>query len=170
MKSSLVILFSSEKEKPTIQVHYQVLIPFRIHFTGIAGLMNCIRKEHGGSNARYVFIQDKGVANFSPTAAPYANQLNQQLTANVLKNGKWGSFRHLSLDEQSTTPTKIVEHAHINTMISGDLSSTRWVESSLSHRRNDDEAMDNFCYIYYAPINFRLKAIRMILLLFKRVF
>lgn len=126
-----------------------------MYFTGIVGLMNCIRQEHGCSSARYVFIQDEGVERFSLNAMLFADQLKKQLTANILKNGQWGSLRHLSLDQQNNTPSKLVEHAYIKPVISGDLSSTKWIESRLRYHCHEECESSNFCYVYYSPVNFR---------------
>ena len=60
---------------------------------GMTGFMNCMRREEGGWNTRYVFIMDKNAPKFSLTDKFYASQLNKQLVANVLKGGHWGSYR-----------------------------------------------------------------------------
>lgn len=122
---------------------------------GLIGLMTCIRLEAGGANARYVFIQDKNAPKFSLTAPFYAEQLNKQLMANVLKGGQWGSYRHLRLDQQSGVSALQVEHAYINTLVRGDLSSLRWIEGPLSYYQPDKYPNTELCNVYYAPLNFR---------------
>lgn len=119
--------------------------------------MNCIRKEHGCSNARYCFIQDEGVERFTQNSAFFATQLNQQLTVNILQNGQWGSLRHLSLVNQNDIPFKPVENAFINTITRGDLKSTKWIESPLRYYQTEKFTNSNLVYIYYSGINFRLK-------------
>lgn len=42
-----------------------------------------------------------------------------------------------------------MEHAYVNTLTRGDLSSLRWIESPLRFAR------DELCRVYYAPLNFR---------------
>ncbi|KAF7386952.1 hypothetical protein HZH66_011404 [Vespula vulgaris] len=122
---------------------------------GLIGFMNCLRFESGGSNARYVFIQDKNAPKFSLTSRSYAEQLNKQLVANVLKGGHWGSYRHLRLEQQNDASSLQVEHAYINTLIRGDLTSLRWIESSLSYYQPEKYPDTEMCSVYYAPLNFR---------------
>nr|XP_034178573.1 fatty acid synthase [Osmia lignaria]XP_034178581.1 fatty acid synthase [Osmia lignaria] len=122
---------------------------------GMTGFMNCMRREEGGWNTRYVFIMDKNAPKFSLTDKFYASQLNKQLVANVLKGGHWGSYRHLRLDQQSGVSSLQVEHAYINALYRGDLSSLRWIESPLSYYQPESFPNTEFCHVYYAPLNFR---------------
>jgi len=81
-----------------------------------------------------VFIQDPAAPNFSLTTPLYAAQLKKDLLSNVLKsNGVWGSMRHLKLEIQQDKPSLQVEHAYINALTRGDLSSLKWIEGPLSH-------------------------------------
>ncbi|XP_039309287.1 fatty acid synthase [Solenopsis invicta] len=116
---------------------------------GLVGLMTCIRRETGNTNARYVFIQDKNAPKFDLTEKFYAEQLNKGLTANVLKGGQWGSYRHVPLDVSCLQ----VHHVYANTLKIGDLSSLKWIKSPLSFYRNF--LNKKLCYVYYAPINVR---------------
>lgn len=120
---------------------------------GAVGLMNYVKNENGGKYARLVFIQDEKVDEFSFTGETYANQLNKDLISNVYKNGGWGTFRHLQLDVHANLP---VEHAYVDALIKGDLSSLSWIESPLSRQLPDpmDKSVE-LCSVYYAPINCR---------------
>ena len=122
---------------------------------GLIGLMTCIRRESGGMNARYVFIQDKNAPKFALSAQFYSEQLDKQLMANVLKGGSWGSYRHLRLDQQNDVSSLQVEHAYINALVRGDLSSLRWIEGPLSYYQPDKYPGTELCSVYYAPLNFR---------------
>lgn len=122
---------------------------------GLVGLMTCIRQEAGGNNVRYVFIQDTKAEEFSLKSSLYASQLSKDLVANVLKGGQWGSYRHLRLDQQNDTSSLQVEHAYINTLVRGDLSSLRWIEGPLSYYQPEKFPDNEFCNVYYAPLNFR---------------
>lgn len=122
---------------------------------GMVGLMNCVRREEGGTNVRYVFIQDKNAPKFSLNDKFYAEQLSKQLMANVLKGGTWGSFRHLILDQQMGASSLQVEHAYINALYRGDLSSLRWIESPLSYYQPEKSSNVQLFHVYYAPLNFR---------------
>lgn len=122
---------------------------------GMTGFMNCIRREDGGSNARYVFIIDKNAPKFSLTDKFYAQQLAKHVKGNVLKGGQWGCYRHLRLDQQSGVSSLQVEHAYINALYRGDLSSLRWIESPLSYYQPEKFPNTELCHVYYAPLNFR---------------
>lgn len=121
---------------------------------GMIGFMNCVRLEDGGAKASYVFIQDKNLPKFNLNDKFYTHQLNKHLVANVLKGGQWGSYRHLQLDLQNEESLQ-VEHANINVLYRGDLSSLRWIESPLSYYQPEKFPNTLLCSVYYAPLNFR---------------
>uniref|UniRef100_A0A1A9Z5Z9 Fatty acid synthase n=1 Tax=Glossina pallidipes TaxID=7398 RepID=A0A1A9Z5Z9_GLOPL len=118
---------------------------------GAVGLMTCIRRENGGNFARLVFVQDGNAKPFSFSDAFYAKQLAKDLISNVLKNGLWGTYRHMKLETNAATLQ--VEHAYVNALVKGDLASLKWIESPrlTPNISNDFE----LCTVYYAPINFR---------------
>lgn len=123
---------------------------------GALGFINCIKNEVGGKNARLVFIQDTKSEKFSFTSKLYAEQLAKDLLTNVLRGGVWGSFRHLKLDTQGESSNLQVEHAYVNALTKGDLSSLSWIEGPLSRQLPDpSDKRVELCTVYYAPINFR---------------
>ncbi|VVC29836.1 Hypothetical protein CINCED_3A014905 [Cinara cedri] len=123
---------------------------------GIIGLVNCVKQEPGGTSVRSVFIQDPAAPKFSLTTPLYANQLKKDLLSNVLKpNGVWGSMRHLQLENQQDTPSLQVEHAYINALTRGDLSSLKWIEGPLTYYKPEYNPNTELCTVYYAPLNFR---------------
>lgn len=123
---------------------------------GAVGFLNCIKNENGGKFARLVFIQDTKAEKFSFTSKFYLEQLNKDLISNVYKNGGWGTFRHLKLDVQGEVTNLQVEHAYVNALTKGDLSSLSWIEGPLSRQLPDpkDKRLE-LCSVYYAPVNFR---------------
>lgn len=121
-------LAKSEKEGTRIY-----LVVEKEELTGLVGMMNCIMREPGGSNTRMVFIQDQKAEKFSLTSPFYSQQLVKDLVTNVLKNGVWGSYRHLTLDHLTDSGALQVEHAYINALTRGDLSSFKWIEGPLSY-------------------------------------
>lgn len=101
---------------------------------GIIGLVNCVKQEPGGTSIRSVFIQDPTAPKFSLSTPLYATQLKKDLLSNVLKlNGEWGSMRHMRLENQQDKPSLQVEHAYINALTRGDLSSLKWIEGPLTY-------------------------------------
>lgn len=120
---------------------------------GAVGFMKCLKLENGGKFARLFFIQDGDAEEFSFTNRTYEDQLKRDLVFNVYKDGAWGTFRHLQLN---CTSSAQVEHAYINALTKGDLSSFAWIESPLTHQTPDlSDNKTDWCTVYYAPINFR---------------
>nr|XP_022917895.1 fatty acid synthase-like [Onthophagus taurus] len=66
--------------------------------TGLLGLVKTLLKEPSVKNISAVIIMDD-VPIFNVKDYFYKSQLELNLTINVLKNGKWGSYRHLFLPE-----------------------------------------------------------------------
>lgn len=123
---------------------------------GAIGFMNCIRNEAGGRWARLVYVQDAGVEKFSVTGRSFAAQMAADLTCQVYSQGTWGTFRHLKLDCQADAPTLAVEHAYLNALVKGDLSSLQWIEGPLARQPLDPrDKTRELCTVYYAPVNFR---------------
>uniref|UniRef100_A0A6B2E4Y7 Fatty acid synthase n=1 Tax=Phlebotomus kandelakii TaxID=1109342 RepID=A0A6B2E4Y7_9DIPT len=123
---------------------------------GAVGFMNCIKNEAGGKFARLFFVQDKNAPPFSLTHPLYEEQLKKDLITNVLKGNAWGSFRHLKLECQQNVATLQVEHAYVNALTKGDLSSLKWIEGPLGRDRPDPkDSRVELCTVYYAPVNFR---------------
>ncbi|XP_026499944.2 fatty acid synthase [Vanessa tameamea] len=121
---------------------------------GVLGLATCLRGEAGGRSLR-VFFLPNAKEPFAPDAPAYASQVRKDIAVNVLRAGVWGSYRHLPLAD--TTDAQLqVEHAYVNTLTRGDLSSLRWIESDLrfAHAR-PTPARSELCRVYYAPLNFR---------------
>lgn len=96
--------------------------------SGIMGLYNCIRREPNCGDVRCVFVADQAPA-FNPAIDFYKSQLSKDLAVNVYKNGEWGTYRHLSLDENVIVQR---QHCFANVTTKGDLSSFSWIEGPLS--------------------------------------
>ncbi|XP_029173773.1 fatty acid synthase-like isoform X1 [Nylanderia fulva] len=115
---------------------------------GLVGFMTCIRREI--ANVRYIFIQDSNAPKFDLSSQFYAQQLEKELMANVLKAGQWGSYRHLQLHQPNNVQ---VEHAYVSARTHGDLSSLEWIQSPLTSGQT--KHLDKLCSVYYASLNFR---------------
>lgn len=101
---------------------------------GILGLLNCIRREPGGEKARCVFLQSEAVK-FDPDDEFYRNQLKKGLAINVYKNGKWGGYRHLLLEQFAEIDCK---HCYAGVTTRGDLSSFKWIEGPIKSEKDID--------------------------------
>lgn len=49
---------------------------------------------------------------------------------------------------------KLTEHAYVNVLTRGDLSSLRWISSPLGHNVSNNSKVQR-CRIYYSSLNFR---------------
>ncbi|KAJ8919484.1 hypothetical protein NQ315_002105, partial [Exocentrus adspersus] len=117
---------------------------------GILGLVNCLRMEPQSRNVRCVFTMDE-VEEFHPQTSFYANQLKKHMAVNVYKDGQWGTYRHLLLQNTDVVES---EHCFANVTLRGDLSSLKWIEGPL---RNDMKVQPerNLIHVYYCALNFR---------------
>lgn len=115
--------------------------------SGIVGLFNCIQKEPGGDNVRCVFVVDDDAPAFNPNLAIYKNQLDKNMAMNVYKDGKWGTYRHLLLNNENLQKG----HCFVNITVRGDLSSLRWIEGPLSTKAALEPGktiVNVSCYLY----------------------
>lgn len=146
-------LSTAEKEK-----RYVYVVGQGEECLGAVGLMKCIRNEMGGKFARLVFVPDANVEQFSFTSELYANQLKADLISNVYKNGSWGTYRHLKLDESDGNGWRAsTRHMHLDVSKCGDQSTLSWIQSP-PLRQSSCDATNNdteLCVVHYAPINFR---------------
>jgi len=105
----LKLLVSDEKKFD--QNSRIIIVGERDFECGLLGFVNCLRKEPGGEFVRGVLIQDKKAPKFSLQDPFYAQQLQKDMTVNVLRSNKtWGSYRHLRLKRPEAT---LVPTAHI---------------------------------------------------------
>lgn len=117
-------------------------------FSGLMGLLNCIRKEPNAQDIRCVVIMDENVPKFAIDDSFYAQQLGLNLIMNVYRNGNWGTYRHLSFKEsQEKRPQNALCWAQIARI--GDLSSFVW-RTGLVQKQ-----LSNQVDLHYSSINFR---------------
>lgn len=93
-------------------------------FSGIVGLMRCINTEE--LNIISIFVDDKNF-NFDLNDNFFKAQLEKQLSINIVRYGKWGTFIHLPLELENKT---IVSEAAVTIGTIGDLSTLSWVQLS----------------------------------------
>ncbi|XP_012058645.1 PREDICTED: fatty acid synthase-like, partial [Atta cephalotes] len=116
---------------------------------GLLGFVNCLRKEPGGELVRGVLLQDEEAPKFSLEDPFYLEQLQKDMTINVLRSNKtWGSYRHLKLSQPEA---KLVPTAHICQMVRGDLSTLCWIENNLLNMC----CRENLVHIVYSSLNFK---------------
>lgn len=121
----------------------------RDELSGILGLINCIRLEPGCENVTCVFINDFNANKFDLADQFYQKQLKLGLAVNVLQDGEWGTYRHLSI-ENFIEKKPTARHSYVSCLTSGDLSSLTWIDAPIG-----DLSKENVIRIQYAALNFR---------------
>lgn len=122
-------------------------------FSGIMGLYNCVRLEDHllkhFPNIHCVFIDDPNAPEFDVNNPFYSSQLKLGNRYNVLKDGKWGTYRHkvLSIEPEEKPHSGF---CYIDCLIRGSPSSLTWIEGPTNL-----DMFKNSVKIHYAALNFR---------------
>nr|XP_025855761.1 fatty acid synthase [Vulpes vulpes] len=124
--------------------------------SGVVGMVNCLRKEPSGHRVRCILVSNLSSTSPIPKMDPSSSELQKvlqgDLVMNVYRDGSWGAFRHFPLEHG--LPEEQTEHAFVNVLTRGDLSSIRWVCSPLRHAQLTEPGVQ-LCTVYYASLNFR---------------
>ncbi|NWU98405.1 FAS synthase, partial [Upupa epops] len=124
--------------------------------SGIVGMVNCLRLEGEGHRIRCVFVSNLNPSSAIPPLSLSSLEMQkivqQDLVMNVYRDGKWGSFRHLPL--QQAQAQEVTEYAYVNALTRGDLSSLCWIASPLRYFQTTNPDVQ-LCKVYYASLNFR---------------
>jgi hypothetical protein len=127
---------------------------------GIIGFTLCLRQEPGAERFRCIFDFDKKLKlpiNFEEK--PFSDIITNDLAINVLRDGKLGTYRHISLtknDEQLES-----YDYYLNIGQRGDLSSLQWFDSKnvfpmkILNDENSGLVDQIQCNVYYSGLNFR---------------
>lgn len=124
------------------------------------------------------------VPDLRPGQEAMRSALEADLVMNVFRDGRWGSFRHQLFTNGNQTITdslsrvgegvvhrggnprdvpdcsvsdvneESTEHAYVNVLTRGDLSSLRWISSPLRHFSSSDPNVV-LCRVSYSSLNFR---------------
>ncbi|CAG9791214.1 unnamed protein product [Diatraea saccharalis] len=122
------------------------------HINGLLGLVNCLRREPGGEVVYAMLIADPSAPPFNPDVEMYEEQLDKDLAINIFQDGQWGTYRHLLLGDLDTVQAN---HAYVNTITIGDLSSLRWLEGPIRPNQVFKNPESVFLSAYCAALNFR---------------
>jgi len=88
---------------------------------GLLGFINCLRKESGNERVRSVLVQDEEAPKFFLQDPFHVQQLEKDMTINVLRANKtWGSYRYLKLMQSEARPST----AHVCQMVHTNLFKT----------------------------------------------
>uniref|UniRef100_A0A0N4ZB91 Fatty acid synthase n=1 Tax=Parastrongyloides trichosuri TaxID=131310 RepID=A0A0N4ZB91_PARTI len=140
------------------------LVSDKVRNNGVIGMALCFNEENLKHNRFRTFCDistDPKIRDGPPVISIDSEDgkriLNLDLHANNYKNGEWGSMRHIVVKDEDAHVYKECEHAFINTLVRGDVSSLKWFESPNQYFDcvpNKSENV-NLCSVYYAAINFR---------------
>lgn len=111
--------------------------------TGVIGLSNTLRCE--GRKVRCAVICDPQAPTFKPSNELYHKQLKKGFATNVLKDGKWGTYRCLPTKSTNTLKT---EHCFVK----GDLESSNWVVGPLNAEiklKPNEELIHVIYFLYF---------------------
>ena len=129
--------------------------------SGVVGMVNCLRQEEGGSHLRCLFnavLEEKTSPELSPTSPEIQSLVEKDLLFNVVRevDGKfqYGAFHHVPIENSSNKVP--AQHAYINVLTRGDLSSLSWIESPLRFWNPRNAASTSvMCNVHFASLNFR---------------
>lgn len=126
---------------------------------GLAGFLNCLRTEAGGSKVRGLLISNLNSSSPQPKitvdSPEFQKLVKMDLVSNVYRDGKWGSFRHVQVPLDGPEREKPSDFAYVNVLTRGDLSSLKWIESPLKFFDAESSKDTDLCSVYYTSLNFR---------------
>ncbi|KAK3092037.1 hypothetical protein FSP39_024632 [Pinctada imbricata] len=121
--------------------------------SGIVGLTNCLRKEPGGERIRCICNMESNKEKLRQTDLDKV--MRKDLVMNVFTGKKWGSYRHLQIDE----PGKVeCEDAYLTCKVPGDSSSLTWVPNQSNHSSHKEEGKLPV-KVFYTALNIEDKAL-----------
>ncbi len=143
-----------EVTKPEDRIY---LISESVAHSGIVGMVNCLRQESGGAHLRCIFntnlSKDSQITQHTSSSSISQSILQKDLVMNVFRDGEWGSFRHIPVSSSGNTVK--TQHAYVNVLTRGDLSSLKWIESPVRYFSAKDNPTKQLCSVYYTSLNFR---------------
>ncbi|XP_018577082.1 fatty acid synthase-like isoform X2 [Anoplophora glabripennis] len=120
------------------------------HNNGMLGLVNCLRREPECSHLRCLYLMDED-KEFQSTHPFIAEQLKKNMAVNVYKNGQWGTYRFLPLNQQDTIER---EHCFVDAISLGGLYQVKWTEGFLQHDTKIPSGR-MLVHVYYAATIFK---------------
>ncbi|CAJ0959176.1 unnamed protein product, partial [Mesorhabditis belari] len=146
----------------------------KVRNNGVVGMALCFVEENLKAN-RFRTLIDISVNEKNRVGNPtltmekdlVKNCISLDLHANNYRDGVFGSMRHIVVRDEDAHQTKQCEHAFINTLVRGDVSSLTWFESpnqyfdqaeDKSYYRGvsaDKKGNLELCHVYYSAVNFR---------------
>ena len=126
---------------------------------GMIGMVNCLRLEPGGEGIRCLFNCDIETNPVNFECELFLDILKKDLAINVIKEGKLGTYRYLSLP--SNYDKRQSNQYFLNISEKKDLSGLQWYDLSQSvalkspFNETNQRITRNECDIYMTGVNFR---------------
>ena len=127
---------------------------------GIIGLINCLRLEPGGETIRCLFdCKNLAQNEIKFSEKPFSDVLFNDLVINVLKDGKFGTYRHITLPKDYDKTKS--EDYFLNVGQTRDLSNLQWFDARKLVPLKDSYDLCNKyqkkikCDVYSSGLNFR---------------
>lgn len=114
--------------------------------SGALGFVNCLRREQTNRKIQLVHIDCKSASTFDCNRQPYAAQLKLGLPINILRNGCWGTYRHLNIRPCVIEKEGKCRALELHMQQAGDTSSLAWRPAKIP---------TNHIRTLYAALNFR---------------
>jgi fatty acid synthase len=120
---------------------------------GIIGFINCLRKELKSDRIRCLFDMERSLPENLVELKKKINEIsNSNLVFNVWRDGKLGTFRHLTLEKNLMTPLIKAKNYYLKILKRGDLNTLRWFE--IPHEDYLETKHKQIpVKVYYATIN-----------------
>ncbi|GIX98138.1 fatty acid synthase [Caerostris extrusa] len=116
----------------------------------IVGLVNSLGKEPGGDRIRcFLNCEKKGDIPCFQLEHPFYKSLSaKDLTMNVWKDGRWGSFRHIPFEGKDQV--KDVEDSSLQVRLSEDFYEFDWIEADVKYLPRESKKL---VHVYYSSLN-----------------
>ncbi|XP_062605841.1 fatty acid synthase-like [Saccostrea cucullata] len=112
--------------------------------SGIVGMVKCLRKEPGGERVRCIYKMDH-----SSTLTKVPESLkSKDLVMNIMRKGKWGSYRHIPVTNENQVPRKS-DRCFMTQAQSGKGFVWRELPMESENKTEDTEV----CQVFYASLN-----------------
>ncbi|KAJ8319450.1 hypothetical protein KUTeg_004541 [Tegillarca granosa] len=126
-------------------------------YSGIVGLVNCLRNEPGAERIRCIFNADMDGKSTLPNLDIYNKTFQKlaqkNLVMNVYRNGQFGSYRHIPIaKEMDETKTVLCKNAAVSMEIQGNQSNFHWMMPPEMSKIKDEEK-EELCHVFYTALN-----------------
>lgn len=129
------------------------LISDSTNVNGIPAAVLCLLQEPEGTRVRCLVNEFGSSTIPKPGSEEFEALVAKDMAINIYRDGKVGRYGHIFIPQEPYL--RETEHAIINVLTPGDLSSLRFIESPLRTIHPEDYPTKELCSVYYSALNFR---------------